>query len=57
MSPLFQRIAKDMDMQVDDEFIMAVEGACITTPEYDADPQSCQQRVHGALEELYDFDL
>lgn len=52
MNRLPERIAADMQMVCDEHFIIAVELACVSTPEYDTDPLSCRQRVRGALEEL-----
>lgn len=47
----YQQIAADMQTTLDDELIMAIEGACITQAEYQANAFECRQRIRGALEE------
>ena len=56
--PLAEAIARDMRRICDDEFIQAVEAACITQHEYDTHPSfDIHNRVRAALEEFYCFEL
>lgn len=34
----------------------AAEGACVTEPELNADPDSCLARIRGAMEEMDSVD-
>ena len=52
-----QKVAEYMDFECDDTLVMAVEGACITTPEWLADPDACVHRVRGAMEEMDEPDF
>lgn len=52
MQEFYEKVATDMDNVCDDEFITAIEGACITQAEYARDPQACHQRIRAAFEEM-----
>lgn len=52
-----QEIAKRLDMKLDDDLVICIEGACITRPEWEANPDGCLQRVRGVMEELDDVDF
>ncbi len=53
MNKFYIAVAQDMDMPCDDDFVSAIEGACVTQPEYANDPAGCHQRINGALEEIF----
>lgn len=59
VKPSFKaQIAERLGYRVDDdEFVMALEGACVIEPEYESDPEDCISRVRGALEEMTNFDI
>jgi hypothetical protein len=52
MNEFYEQVATDMDNVCDDEFITAIEGACITREEYERDPDACHARIRGAFEEM-----
>ena len=47
-----QEIAERLGAELDGDLIMCIEGACITEAEWGADPDSCLQRIRGAMEEM-----
>lgn len=61
MDPVFlRRIGFHIDLPADashDYLISAIETACVTEAELNADPESCVARVRAAQEELEPFDL
>jgi hypothetical protein len=54
---LYQQIANRIGRRLDDLLTTAIDAACITEQEWNTDPEACEARINGALEELYDFDL
>jgi hypothetical protein len=57
MSKFYNEIADRMGEPLNDLMIDAIQAACITEAEWQADSDDCIGRVNGALEELYDFDF
>jgi len=48
----YGQIADALGMPLDDDLVTAIEGACVTQAEWQADPQSCKARIRGAMEEM-----
>ena len=54
---LLQTICTERGWPMTDDLVIAFEAACITEEEYRADKGACIQRLHGAIEEMTDFDF
>lgn len=57
MAKFYSEIADRMVEPLNDLMIDAIEAACITEAEWQADPNDCVNRVHGALEEMTNWDF
>ena len=57
MAKFYSEIAEHFMGGLRDDVIDAIEAACITEAEWQADPDSCIYRVHGALEEMTNWDF
>lgn len=57
MSKFYNKIGEHFVCGLRDDVIYAIEAACITEAEWQANPDDCVNRVYAALEEMTDFDL
>lgn len=53
----WMEIAKAMGEDLDDDLIDAIESSAVTPEEWKQNRLACMQRIRGAQEEMYDFDL
>jgi hypothetical protein len=57
MNTFYNEIADHFQGYLRDDVIDAIEAACITEGEWTEDQEDCIGRIHGALEEFYNFDF